>query len=101
MGSLDQLSTLCRIGDILAFFGIEDGAGIVADHGAAILSLWAREVAAVDDRAPDATEAERLGLYGAALRVAYEAVARPARRGARGWIVLEGGAASDPSRRAS
>ena len=101
MGPLDQLSTLCRVRDILAFFGVEDSAGVVAEHGDTILALWARDVAAVDDARPDAPEAERLGRYGAALRAAYEAVARPARRGARGWLLLEGGAAAGPSRRAS
>jgi hypothetical protein len=97
MGPLDQLSTLCRVGDILTFFGIEDSAGVVADHGHAILTLWARAVAAVDDARPDAPEAERLSRYGAALRAAYEAVARPARRGARGWLLLDGGAADGPA----
>jgi hypothetical protein len=101
MGTLDQLSTLCRLPDILAFFGIEDSAGVVAEHGDAVLALWARDVAAEDDARPDATEAERLGRYAAALRAAYEAVARPARRGARGWLLLEGGAAQGPSRRVS
>jgi hypothetical protein len=101
MGTLEQLSTLCRIRDILAFFGLEDGAGILAEHGDLVLTLWARDVATLDDLQPDVSDAERLDRYGAALRAAYEAVARPARRGARGWVILEGGASPGDRRRAS
>lgn len=101
MGPLDRLSTLRRLADILAFFGLEDSAGVVPEHGDAILALWAREVALADAARPEAPEAERLAGYRAALRAAYEAVARPARRGARGWILLEGGAADGPARRAT
>ncbi len=93
MRTLDQLSALRHIGDILAFFGIADSAGVVRDHGGRILALWAREVAAIDGVRPVPAEGELLRRYGAALRVAYEAVARPARRGARGWYVVQGGEA--------
>jgi hypothetical protein len=93
MRTLDQLSALRHIGDILAFFGIADSAGIVGDHGGRVLGLWAREVASIDGARPVPAEAELLRRYEVALRAAYDAVARPARRGARGWYVVQGGAA--------
>ncbi|HEX9401464.1 MAG TPA: hypothetical protein VF912_15245 [Anaeromyxobacter sp.] len=101
MKTLEQLSNLSRIVDILAFFGIADTAGVVEEHGATILRLWAHAVAALDELRPQPPEPERLRCYAAALRGAYEAVARPARHGARGWYVIEGGARGDPARRAS
>ncbi len=91
MRTLERLSHLSRIGDILAFFGIADTAGVLGEHGRTILGLWAREVAAIDDARPIPGEAELLQRYGTALRGAYEAVALPARRGARGWCVIDGG----------
>ncbi len=100
MRTLEQLSHLSRIGDILAFFGIDDSAGVLHEHGKMILGLWAREVAAIDDTRPLPAEPERLQRYAAALRGAYEAVALPARRGARGWCVIEGGARSVGARHA-
>jgi hypothetical protein len=98
MGTLEQLSTLWRIADLLLFFGIEDSAGIIADHGELVLSLWARKAAAIDALRPEPSDRERLDRYGAALRAAYDAVARPARRGRRGWVLLDGGAL-DPTPR--
>ncbi len=97
MRTLDALSNLSQIGAILAFFGIADTAGVLEEHGYRVLHLWARAVAEIDARPPP-SEPEQLERYAAAARKAYDAVARPARVGARGWYVIEGGA---PTRRAS
>ncbi|HEX9242905.1 MAG TPA: hypothetical protein VF875_10745 [Anaeromyxobacter sp.] len=98
MRTLSALSNLSRIGAILAFFGVADTAGVVEEHGDRIFGLWARAVAEIDARQPP-TEPELLERYATALRAAYEAVARPARVGARGWAVIDGGAPRGGARR--
>jgi hypothetical protein len=98
MRTLDELSRLSTIRDILAFFAIADAAGVVADRGDTILRLWARDVARIDEARPQPPEAERLERYAEALRAAYEAVAVPARLGARGWYVIGGGAGARASK---
>jgi hypothetical protein len=91
MRTLEALSHLSRVSDICAFFGIPDDAGVLGEHGGEILALWAREVAAIDALRPPPPEPERLARYASALHRCHEAFALPARCGARGWRVIEGG----------
>jgi hypothetical protein len=92
MRTLAALSNLSSIGAILAFFGIVDTSELLEEHGPKIFALWARAVAEIDAQPPP-SECEHLERYAAAARAAYQAVAIPARAGARGWCVIEGGAA--------
>lgn len=95
MRTLVALSNLSRIGAILAFFGIADTADLLEEHGPRVLALWARAAAEIDLQPPP-SESEHLERYATAARSAYEAVALPARVGARGWSVIDGGAAGVP-----
>ena len=95
MRSLAALSNLSRIGAILAFFGIADTADLLEEHGPRVLALWAQAAAEIDSQPPP-SESEHLERYAAAARTAYEAVALPARVGARGWSVIDGGAPGVP-----
>ncbi len=91
MRTLETLSRLYRLTDILAFFGIAPEPGVVTDHGREILARWAGEVAGIDAAHPALGETERLARYEAALRRAIDLAPRRSRAAERGWRVIDGG----------
>jgi hypothetical protein len=95
--TLEELHRLDEIEDFFAFFDLVPEPHVIAHHRVAVLRVWAREIAEIEQRAPLPPERERLALYREALRRAHDAFAADAAGARLRFGVLPGGRSSSAS----